>query len=245
MGLAGPIFPLVVRHEMPARPALGTGAYAIGLVLGATVAAAVVVPLAGDGVDWRFALAVVTLAGLGSLAVWLGLAPSDEVVDESIAPAADPVAESDRLGARRAVRAPVDAVLRRRHVAGGGLRRARLVRARLGEPRRAVRGDDAGRDDGHAARRRPDRDAARAAHRLVACSSSPGLIGVVAVPEPAVAVGGRARSRDGRDLPDRPDAPRRRRRAPGRRGRHGRAHAAGRLHPVGDRAIRVRRSPAT
>ena len=47
MGLAGPIFPLVVRHEMPARPALGTGAYAIGLVLGATVAAAVAVPLAG------------------------------------------------------------------------------------------------------------------------------------------------------------------------------------------------------
>ena len=86
MGLAGPIFPLVVRHEMPARPALGTGAYAIGLVLGSTIAAAVVVPLAGDGVDWRFALAVVTVAGLVSLAVWLGLAPSDEVVDETLAP---------------------------------------------------------------------------------------------------------------------------------------------------------------
>ena len=86
MGLAGPIFPLVVRHEMPARPALGTGAYAIGLVLGATIAAAVVVPLAGEGADWRFALAVVTLAGLGSLAVWLGLAPSDEDVDTTIAP---------------------------------------------------------------------------------------------------------------------------------------------------------------
>ena len=79
MGLAGPIFPMVVRHEMPARPALGTGAYAIGLVLGATIAAAVAVPLAGDGGDWRFALAVITLAGLGSLAVWLGLAPPDEV----------------------------------------------------------------------------------------------------------------------------------------------------------------------
>src|SRR3954451_21663586 len=76
MGLAGPIFPLVVRHEMPARPALGTGAYAIGLVLGSTGAAAVVVPLAGEGaIDWRFALGVVTAAGLGSLAVWLGLAP--------------------------------------------------------------------------------------------------------------------------------------------------------------------------
>lgn len=86
MGLAGPIFPLVVRHEMPARPALGTGAYAIGLVLGATVAAAVAVPLAGDGGDWRLALGVITLAGLGSLAVWLALAPSDEVVDATLAP---------------------------------------------------------------------------------------------------------------------------------------------------------------
>jgi CP family cyanate transporter-like MFS transporter len=86
MGLAGPIFPLVVRHQMPARPALGTGAYAIGLVLGSTIAAAVVVPLAGGGDDWRFALAVVSLAGLGSLAVWLGLAPQDEVIDETLAP---------------------------------------------------------------------------------------------------------------------------------------------------------------
>jgi len=86
MGLAGPIFPLVVRHEMPARPALGTGAYAIGLVLGSTIAAAVAVPLAGDGGDWRFALAVITLTGLGPLAVWLGLAPPDEVADETIAP---------------------------------------------------------------------------------------------------------------------------------------------------------------
>ncbi len=86
MGLAGPIFPLIVRHEMPHRPALGTGAYAIGLVLGSTIAAAVAVPLAGEGGDWRFALAVITLAGLGSLAVWLGLAPPDEVRDETISP---------------------------------------------------------------------------------------------------------------------------------------------------------------
>ena len=99
MGLAGPIFPLVVRHEMPARPALGTGAYAIGLVLGSTIAAAVAVPLAGAGGDWRFALGVITLAGLGPLAVWLGLAPPDEVADASIEPPADPMAKPDRLGA--------------------------------------------------------------------------------------------------------------------------------------------------
>ena len=90
MGLAGPIFPMVVRHEMPARPGLGTGSYAIGLVLGATIAAAVAVPLAGETGDWRFSLAVITLAGLGSLAVWLGLAPADEVRDETIAPSRIP-----------------------------------------------------------------------------------------------------------------------------------------------------------
>ena len=90
MGLAGPIFPLVVRHSTPARPALGTGAYAIGLVLGATVAAAVVVPLAGEGHDWRFALSVVTLAGLASLAVWLGLAPTDDRPDETVEPSPIP-----------------------------------------------------------------------------------------------------------------------------------------------------------
>jgi MFS transporter, CP family, cyanate transporter len=86
MGLAGPIFPLVVRHEMPARPALGTGAYAIGLVLGGTLAAVLVVPLAGDSGDWRLALGVVTFAGLGSLAIWLGLAPSDEITDPTVRP---------------------------------------------------------------------------------------------------------------------------------------------------------------
>jgi len=86
MGLAGPIFPLVVRHEIPTRPALGTGAYAIGLVLGGTVAAAVAVPLAGDILDWRIAFVVISLAGLGSLAIWLALAPADEIVDEAVQP---------------------------------------------------------------------------------------------------------------------------------------------------------------
>ena len=85
MGLAGPIFPLIVRHEMPARPALGTGAYAIGLVLGGTLAAVAVVPLAGDTGDWRLALGVVTVAGLVSLGVWLALAPADEIRDETLA----------------------------------------------------------------------------------------------------------------------------------------------------------------
>ena len=90
MGLAGPIFPMIVRHEMPARPALGTGAYAIGLVLGATLAAIVVVPLAGGGADWRLALGVITAAGLVPLAIWLRLAPTDEAVDANVSPSRIP-----------------------------------------------------------------------------------------------------------------------------------------------------------
>jgi MFS transporter, CP family, cyanate transporter len=86
MGLAGPIFPMIVRHEMPARPALGTGAYAVGLVLGGTLAAIVAVPLAGADGDWRSALGLITLAGIGALVIWLGLAPSDEVVDGTVSP---------------------------------------------------------------------------------------------------------------------------------------------------------------
>ncbi len=86
MGLAGPIFPLVVRTRLPTRPALGTGAYASGLVLGGTFAAALAIPLAGDGGDWRFALGAITVAGLGSLTVWLVLAPGDAVVDTTVMP---------------------------------------------------------------------------------------------------------------------------------------------------------------
>jgi CP family cyanate transporter-like MFS transporter len=86
MGLAGAIFPLIVRTRLPARPALGTGAYATGLVLGGTFAAALAIPLAGGAGNWRFALAAITLAGIGSLAIWLVLAPADAVVDGSNTP---------------------------------------------------------------------------------------------------------------------------------------------------------------
>jgi CP family cyanate transporter-like MFS transporter len=54
-------------------------------VLGGTLGAVAVVPLAGDGGDWRLALGVVTVAGLVSLAIWLGLAPPDEIRDETLA----------------------------------------------------------------------------------------------------------------------------------------------------------------
>lgn len=87
MGLAGPIMPRVVRRSLPAHPALGTGAYATGLVVGSLVAAALAVELAGPDGDWRRSLAIMSLAGLVSLVVWLALAPRDASTGDEVAPA--------------------------------------------------------------------------------------------------------------------------------------------------------------
>lgn len=73
IGLSGPILPIVVHDRVPERAALATGAYATGIILGATVAGAVAVPLAGPAGDWRRALAVFAIVGGGSLLAWLGL----------------------------------------------------------------------------------------------------------------------------------------------------------------------------
>ena len=86
MGLAGPIMPRVVRRSLPGHPALGTGAYATGLVVGSLVAASLAVGLAGPDGDWRRSLAIMSLAGLVSLVVWLALAPRDTGTGDEIAP---------------------------------------------------------------------------------------------------------------------------------------------------------------
>jgi CP family cyanate transporter-like MFS transporter len=70
IGVAGPIPSMVVADRMPRWRALGTGAYAGGIVLGSTLAAALAVPLAGDG-DWRRSLLLLSVATFGSLAAWI------------------------------------------------------------------------------------------------------------------------------------------------------------------------------
>ena len=61
IGSAGAIPSMIVAQRMPGRPALGTGAYAGGIVAGSTLAAGLAVPLAvGD--DWRRALMIISLA---------------------------------------------------------------------------------------------------------------------------------------------------------------------------------------
>jgi CP family cyanate transporter-like MFS transporter len=70
IGIAGAIPSMVVSQGIAHRPALGTGAYAGGIVAGSTLAAAFAVPLAVDG-DWRRALAIISIASFLSLAAWL------------------------------------------------------------------------------------------------------------------------------------------------------------------------------
>ena len=86
MGLAGPILPMVVRRNLPSHPALGTGAYATGLVVGSLGAASLAVALAGPEGDWRRSLALMSAAGFVSLAIWLVLAPHDRPVEGEVVP---------------------------------------------------------------------------------------------------------------------------------------------------------------
>ena len=76
VGVAGAIPSMVVSTRMPSRPALGTGAYAGGIVAGSTLAAALAVPLALDGA-WRVALAVISVASFLAIVVWLVLVRPD------------------------------------------------------------------------------------------------------------------------------------------------------------------------
>ena len=70
IGITGAIPSMVVSQRIAHRPALGTGAYAGGIVAGSTLAAAFAVPLAMGG-DWRQALAIISTLSLLSLAAWL------------------------------------------------------------------------------------------------------------------------------------------------------------------------------
>ena len=76
VGVAGAVPSMVVSQHLPGHRAIGTGAYAGGIVAGSAIAAAVAVPLAGDQ-DWRWSLALISIATLGPLLAWLVLVRTD------------------------------------------------------------------------------------------------------------------------------------------------------------------------
>lgn len=77
MGIVGPVLPMVVRRAARHHPALGTGAYVVGYIVGGTIAAAAVVPLATALGGWRPALEVLAGATFLSLIGWWILGPRD------------------------------------------------------------------------------------------------------------------------------------------------------------------------
>jgi CP family cyanate transporter-like MFS transporter len=82
IGSAGAIPSMIVAQRMPTRPALGTGAYAGGIVAGSTLASGLAVPLAGEA-DWRRALVIISLVSIASVVTWfvlVGVGRGDRVV---------------------------------------------------------------------------------------------------------------------------------------------------------------------
>jgi MFS transporter, CP family, cyanate transporter len=77
MGIVGPVFTQVVRSALPHRPTLGTGAYAMGYIIGSSAAAAAAVPLAVALGGWRGAFAAVAVISFGAIVAWWLLAPRD------------------------------------------------------------------------------------------------------------------------------------------------------------------------
>lgn len=76
IGVAGAIPSIIVSQRIAARPALGTGAYAGGIVAGSTLGAAMAVPLALAG-DWRRSLLIISVVSLVSIGAWLLLVRGD------------------------------------------------------------------------------------------------------------------------------------------------------------------------
>ena len=70
MGIGNGLAPLAVRETIPERPATGTGVYTTGIQLGATVTAALVVPLAAVLGGWRGALIAISAVSCAIALAW-------------------------------------------------------------------------------------------------------------------------------------------------------------------------------
>jgi len=71
IAVAGTLLPVVVREEYPERPTVGTGVYATGINVGATIASVAAAPLAVVA-GWRWTLVVYSLVSLVLVVPWLG-----------------------------------------------------------------------------------------------------------------------------------------------------------------------------
>ena len=72
-GVVGALLPVVVKERFAERPALGTGVFALGLNVGATLGAGLAVPLALATDSWRWSLGLLALAGALAVPAWVRL----------------------------------------------------------------------------------------------------------------------------------------------------------------------------
>ena len=72
-GVVGALLPVVVKERFAERPALGTGVFALGLNIGATLGAGLAVPLALATDSWRWSLGLLALAGALAVPAWVRL----------------------------------------------------------------------------------------------------------------------------------------------------------------------------
>ena len=72
-GVVGALLPVVVKERFAERPALGTGVFALGLNVGATLGAGLAVPLALATGGWRWSLGLLALAGALAVPAWVRL----------------------------------------------------------------------------------------------------------------------------------------------------------------------------
>lgn len=72
-GVVGPILPMFVRGRLSSRMVAGTAAYAAGTILGAGVGSGIAVPLETLTGSWRGSLLVLSVLSAAALVVWLVL----------------------------------------------------------------------------------------------------------------------------------------------------------------------------
>ena len=95
IGLAGVLLSGVIKDRLASRAGAATGGYVVSMMVGATVASAVAVPLATALGGWSFSLAVWAIPAVLAVAVWTPIArrmPAVEGAGRTALPWRDPFA---------------------------------------------------------------------------------------------------------------------------------------------------------
>jgi MFS transporter, CP family, cyanate transporter len=77
MGLGNALMPVAVKERFAERPGFTTGVYTMGITAGATIAAAIAVPLAHAAGGWRTPLLIMSAVSAALAAAWLWLTRRD------------------------------------------------------------------------------------------------------------------------------------------------------------------------